>query len=73
MNALPCPFNRDNPFHVMAYIEFIKAYGTHYTTKIVLGGKKIFTTVLTSKAVAELEHESVDISQTLSTDVQVSL
>ena len=53
--------------------KFIATYGSHYTTKLVLGAKRILTTTMSSQTVAELTRESVDIASTLSVKMQVSL
>jgi hypothetical protein len=72
INGLPVPYDEDNIEHKTIYGKFIATYGSHYTTKVVLGAKRILTTSMTSQTVAELTRESVDVSSTLSVKMQVS-
>lgn len=72
LDKLPFPFNKEEPWHVSFYENFFATFGTHYVDRVVLGGKRIFTTELTSKATAELVKDSVDIANTLSVEMQVS-
>jgi len=73
LDELPVPYEAENPEHRIIYGKFIATYGTHYTSKVVLGAKRILTTTMSSQSVAELNRESVDISSTLSVQMQVKL
>lgn len=72
LDELPIPYEPDNPEHIYQFEKFIATYGSHYTSKVVLGGKRVYTTSMTRKDVAELTRDSVDIKDTLSLDIQVS-
>lgn len=73
MDELPAPYNSNDPGHKKQYRAFFDAYGTHYTTKVVLGAKRIFSTQMSSRDVAELTKQQVDVSKTLSVDVQFAI
>jgi hypothetical protein len=73
MNALPEPYDPSNPTHEKAYSEFISAYGTHYVRQVVLGAKRIYSTSMTSRDLTKLTREQVDVSATLSIDVQLAI
>lgn len=66
-------FNPNSMMHRREYRSFIDTYGTHYTKKVVLGAKRVLSTTMTSRDVAELTKEQVDISSTLSVDVQLAV
>lgn len=72
VDSLPVPYNGNNLAHRREFAKFIATYGTHYTSKVVLGAKRILTTTMTSQSVAELTRDSVDIASTLSVKMQVS-
>lgn len=67
------PFDPKSKAQKREYRAFIDAYGTHYTTKVILGAKRILSTTMTSRDVAELTRDQVDISSTLSVDVQLAV
>lgn len=71
--SLLVPFNPQSIEHKRKYRAFIDAYGTHYTKKVILGAKRILSTTMTSRDVAELTKDQVDISSTLSVDVQLAI
>jgi len=71
LDKLPVPYEALNPEHRIIYGKFIATYGSHYTSKVVLGAKRILTTTMSSQSMAELNRESVDISSTLSVKMQV--
>lgn len=75
LTNLPTNFNPDNvdPSNLEKFEKFIDTYGTHYVDRVVLGAKRIFTTELSSRATAELVKDSVDISSTLSVEMQVRI
>lgn len=73
IDKLPVPFSKNNPAHIALYKEFIHIYGTHYISKVVLGAKRIMTTSMSARDVADLTKDSVDIASTLSVDVQLAL
>lgn len=72
LENLPIPYHSKNPQHRRMYAKFIATYGSHYTSKVVLGAKRILTTSMSTQSVAELTKESVDISSALSVKMQVS-
>ena len=67
------PFDPQSVEHKREYRAFIDAYGTHYTKKVILGAKRVLSTTMTSRDVAELTKDQVDISSTLSVDVQLAI
>ena len=71
MEALPVPYNRNNPEDVASYLDFIKTYGSHYTDNVVLGGKRIYSTKMSTQSLTELTRDSVDVASTMSLDIQV--
>ena len=68
---LPTPYQPKSPEHRYLYSKFISSYGSHYSSKVVLGAKRILSTAISSQAITELTRESVDISSTLSLSMQV--
>jgi hypothetical protein len=53
-----------------AYEKFIFTFGTHYTDKVTLGAKHIYTSNIKASEVLELRRQGVDVSSELSVSVQ---
>ena len=64
-------FDPDNERIVALYRKFIAVYGTHYVQKLVLGAKRVYTTTMSSRDFSDLTRQSVDVSNTLSVQMQV--
>lgn len=75
VECLPQPgsFNTSNPLHVEAYDDFLRAFGTHFVRRVILGGKLIKSTSLNSRDVLELSKESVQVEESLSFGAQFAL
>lgn len=70
---LPVPFNENNKVHVQKYTRFVEAYGTHVINRVILGGKRIITTQMTTSDYSELIAEEIDVAETLSYEVAQGL
>lgn len=73
IKELPVPFNPNSPVHVDKYKRFFDAYGTHVVSQVVLGGKRIVTTRMSSTEYSSLVAEDVDVSETLSYEMSSGL
>ena len=49
MKKLPVPFDPENSIHKAIFTKFVNTYGTHYANQIVLGGKRVLETSMTSR------------------------
>lgn len=70
---LPVPFNENNKVHVQKYTRFVEAYGTHVINRVILGGKRIITTQMSTSDYSELIAEEIDVAETLSYEVAQGL
>lgn len=73
LDELPCRYNSKNPEHVSAYSSFFEAYGTHYIRQVVLGGKRIHTSTMSSRDFSQLTREQVDVANSLSFEMQSAM
>lgn len=73
METLPVPYTSTNPLHKQLYTKFMSTYGTHYVDSLVLGGKRILSTTMTSSDYSQLVKSQVDVAATLSFDMQFAL
>jgi len=73
MDLLPAKYNRANADERSAFEKFIRTYGSHYVSKLVLGAKRILSTKMSSKSVQELIRDNIDVSSTLSLELQKAI
>lgn len=73
IQELPVPFDSRDKVHVAKYTKFIEVYGTHVLTKVVLGGKRIVRTEMSSTDFSQLVSEDVEVAETLSFEVASGL
>jgi hypothetical protein len=73
LDELPCKYNSKNPEHVSAFSSFFSAYGTHYIRQVVLGGKRIHTSTMSSRDFSQLTREQVDVASSLSFEMQSAM
>ena len=73
MNRLPVPFNENQIYHVKLYEKFFDVYGTHYVKHLTLGGKKIYTTSMTSRTYSELKADDVDVESTMDFEMSAAM
>ena len=60
--TLPVPYEKDNESHVTAYSDFISIYGTHYTNRVSLGARTVFTSSMSRSSVKDLQNEDIDVA-----------
>ena len=60
--TLPVPYEKDNESHVTTYSDFILIYGTHYTNRVSLGARTVFTSLMSRSSVKDLQNEDIDIA-----------
>jgi len=73
LEDLPVPYDKDNSRHVAAYAKFLETYGTNYVRHVVLGGKRIYSTSMSSSDYSSLSSQSVDISSSMSFEMQAAM
>jgi len=73
LEDLPVPYDKDNSRNVAAYTKFMKTYGTNYVRYVVLGGKRIYSTSMSSSDYSSLSSQSVDISSSMTYEMQAAM
>ena len=71
LNSLSFPWI-DTAEQRVEYKRFLDSYGTHYVRDLTLGAKHIYSSEIKSKDVDELSRENIDVSSSLSWDVQAA-
>jgi hypothetical protein len=72
LDKLPVPFDHTTDTNVQAYRDFIKIYGTHYVTYLVLGAKHVYSSVFNSNDLMQLRRQNIDVKSKLSFGAQAS-
>lgn len=69
LNGLSVPYDPSKQRDKDLYEKFFNTYGINYVRSVVLGGKRIYSTSMSSKDYSSLVRDSVDVESTMSFEV----